>query len=133
MKKDLWKTVFKKFEGIWSALGRPYTSKFFKHESSANFAWFILDYFIHLLGIFKLYFYSSNLGIVILAENMPKKLWYGYQDLHFIFKENPWFPSISNVRNCLHSNATVNLEKEIKAMSRYRQNDIWSTARWFSV
>ena len=30
MKKNLWKTVFKKFEGIWSALGRPYPSKFFK-------------------------------------------------------------------------------------------------------
>ena len=27
-KYNLWKTTFKKFEGIWSALGRPYLLKF---------------------------------------------------------------------------------------------------------
>ena len=26
----MWKRVFKKFEGVWSALGRPYPFKFFK-------------------------------------------------------------------------------------------------------
>ena len=26
----MWKTVFKKFEGVWSALNRPYPFKFFK-------------------------------------------------------------------------------------------------------
>ena len=27
---NLWKTAFEKFEGVWSALGRPYPFKFFK-------------------------------------------------------------------------------------------------------
>ena len=29
-KQNLWKTAFKKFDGIWSALSRPYSFKFFK-------------------------------------------------------------------------------------------------------
>ena len=29
-KQKLWKTAFKKFDGIWSALSRPYSFKFFK-------------------------------------------------------------------------------------------------------
>ena len=29
-KQNLWKTAFKKFEGVWSALGRPHPFKFFK-------------------------------------------------------------------------------------------------------
>ena len=29
-KQNLWKTAFKKFERVWSALGRPYPFKFFK-------------------------------------------------------------------------------------------------------
>ena len=29
-KQNLWKAAFKSFEGVWSALGRPYPLKFFK-------------------------------------------------------------------------------------------------------
>ena len=29
-KSNLWKTVFKKFEGVWYTLGRQYPFKFFK-------------------------------------------------------------------------------------------------------
>ena len=29
-KENSWKTAFKKFEGVWSALSRPYHFKFFK-------------------------------------------------------------------------------------------------------
>ena len=29
-KQNLWKTTFKKFEGVWSACSKPYPFKFFK-------------------------------------------------------------------------------------------------------
>ena len=45
----VWKTVFKNFEGVWSAWSSPYSFNFFKGcQSSTNFTWFVLEYFVHM-------------------------------------------------------------------------------------
>ena len=51
-KQNLWKTEFKKFEGVWSALG--ILLQILQRLSSTNFTWSILEYFVlHMIWSMK--------------------------------------------------------------------------------
>ena len=44
----MWKTAFKKFEGVWSALSRPYSLKFFKGYLPQSLLSSFLDTLTHI-------------------------------------------------------------------------------------
>ena len=71
---NLWKTAFKKFDGVWSALGEPYLFKFF----IGCLAQILLDPFLNALTqiafIFKLNmpFYFSPKSQSFIFTKLPR-------------------------------------------------------------
>ena len=97
-KPNLWKTAFKKFEGMWYAcLRRPYPFKCFK--SCLNFTFSILEYFVSYsiqdsvkflqLNYLKMILYESNLNLFLVCYEKE----YSYKAIQGYRNSFSWHPT----------------------------------------
>ena len=88
----MWKTAFKKFEEIWSALSRPYPFKFFKRFLSQILLGPFLNILSHILTMFSnsryLQHANTPIAITLVLETFALK-WHELLSPQFLFMKWP--------------------------------------------